>query len=256
MVNQRYVRVGLFGILLAVWTWSAIDPKHLDAWLLENILVFLGVPLGIFLGRYFHLSLLSYSLLALFAALHLIGAHYTYAEVPFGYPLGHWLGTERNMYDRLVHFSFGLLMAFPIREMFFRVARVRGIWGYIFPLDITLSLSAIFEIIELVVVAASGSEAGVEFLATQGDAWDPVLDMAMAACGALTTLVLIGLINWRYSELFREEVRESLKVGEATYRSPSEVRIKEVIRDERRRRKERKERKRKRRIARPMRRRR
>jgi putative membrane protein len=250
MVKQRSVRIFLLLVVLAVWVWSAINPLHPEAWLLENILVVVGLPLGIFLSRYFHLSIWSQSLMAAFLVLHLIGAHYTYAETPFGYPLGEWLGTERNMYDRLVHFAFGLLLAFPIREMFFRVARVRGVWGYVFPLDITLSLSALFEIVEWAVVMGSGSEAGVAFLATQGDAWDPVLDMLLAASGALTTLALIGITNWRYSEPFREEVRESLRVGQETYRSSSEVRLKEVLEDRRRKRRERQEEKKRRMLVR------
>jgi putative membrane protein len=247
--NHQYIRATLFMTLLAVWVWSAIYPANPSAWLLENILVILGVPLGIFLGQYFRVSTTSYFFLMLFLVLHLVGAHYTYAGVPFGERLGEWWGTDRNMYDRLVHFSFGLLLAFPIREMFFRVARVRGIWGYIFPLDITLSLSALFEIIELGVVHFSGAEAGVAFLATQGDVWDPVLDMGLAALGALVTLVIIGLFNWKYSEPFREEVKESLRSSTTTYRSDSEVKIQEVLREKRRRRKERRERRRKQRRA-------
>lgn len=62
--------------------------------------------------------------------LHVVGSHYTHAEVPFGYDLQRWFGARRNMYDRLVHFSFGLLMAYPMREMFLRVAKTRGVWGW------------------------------------------------------------------------------------------------------------------------------
>lgn len=203
--------------------------------------MFLLVPVGIFLGRYFQLSLFSYFSITLFVLLHLAGSHYTYAETPFGFTLGHWFGTERNMYDRLVHFSFGLLFAFPIREMFFKVARVRGVWGYIFPLDITLSVSALFEIIEWAVVRFSGgAQSGVEFLATQGDVWDATLDMASAAAGAVLTLLCIGIFNWIYSKPFREEMRESLKIQKDTYKSSTEVKLKEVLREKRRKRKEKK----------------
>ena len=117
----------LLGIFLVFWTWAAINPVHPDDWLLENYLVFLFVPVIILLGRYFRLSNLSYTLITVFMILHVIGSHYTYAEVPFGDTLGSWLGTDRNMYDRLVHFSFGLLLAYPLREMFFRVAKARGV---------------------------------------------------------------------------------------------------------------------------------
>jgi uncharacterized membrane protein YjdF len=52
------------------------------------------------------------------------------------------------MFDRLVHFTFGLLLAYPIREMFLRIARVRGFWGYYLPLDVTMSFSMLYELIE------------------------------------------------------------------------------------------------------------
>ena len=77
--------------------------------------------LVVVLGFYFRLSNLSYTLIAIFMVMHLVGSHYTYAEVPFGYTLQRWFGAERNMYDRLVHFSFGLLLAYPVREIFVRI---------------------------------------------------------------------------------------------------------------------------------------
>jgi putative membrane protein len=95
---------------VAVWTWAAIEPFSPEDWLLENYLVFLFLPLILLLGHYFELSKVSYTLIALFGILHVIGSHYTYSLVPFGYILQRWFGAERNMYDRMVHFAFGFLM--------------------------------------------------------------------------------------------------------------------------------------------------
>lgn len=226
--KNRYRLLGL--IFFAVWLWSAVSANYPDVWLLENILVFLFVPLLIWLVHYFRLSFLSVLLIVLFLCLHLVGAHYSYAGVPFGKVLGSWLGTDRNVYDRLVHFSFGLLMAYPIREMLFRVAKVRGVWGYILPLDMTLSMSAVFELIEWGVVVVSGSNVGVAFLATQGDFWDAQGDMSMATLGAFVTLAVIGMINWFFSQPFREEVRESLKAQTTGARPVTEMTIRELRR--------------------------
>ena len=71
-----------------------------------------------------------------------------WSERLFGVRINDLLGLERNHFDRLVHFSYGLLMAYPMREMFLRVADARGFWGYFLPLDLTLSTSAIFELFE------------------------------------------------------------------------------------------------------------
>ena len=78
---------------IAVWVWAAINPSYRHDWLLENYLVFIFVPIIILTGRYFRLSDASYTLLTLFMILHVIGSHYTYAEVPFGYELQKWLAT-------------------------------------------------------------------------------------------------------------------------------------------------------------------
>jgi len=124
----------LLAVFAAVWVWAAIAPRHPQDWLLENYLVFAFVPLILLAGRHYRLSNFSYTLITAFMLLHVVGSHYTYAEVPFGTTLQHWFGSARNMYDRLVHFSFGLLMVYPLREMALRVARVRGVWAYGFPL--------------------------------------------------------------------------------------------------------------------------
>ena len=208
---NRY-RLGLLIVFVVVWTWAAIRPLHPGDWLLENLLVFLFVPLIVFSGRYFRLSEASYTLLALFTCMHLIGSHYTYAEVPFGFTLQRWFGADRNMYDRLVHFSFGLLLAYPVREIFLRVARVKGFWGFYLPLDVTLSFSAIYEIVEWMVAARVNPEAGLAFLGTQGDIWDAQKDMLAAATGALLTMLAVALVSWQRNPEFAAEMRSSFRL--------------------------------------------
>jgi putative membrane protein len=208
---SRYHKL-LIGIFAAVWLWAAIRPLYPHDWLLENMLVFLFVPFIIAGGYYFRLSDISYTLITVFMVLHLIGSHYTYSQVPFGYTLQQWFGAERNMYDRMVHFSFGLLLAYPVHEVFLRLAKVKGFWGYILPLDLTLSLSAIYEIIEWLVAAGVDPKAGIAFLGTQGDVWDAQKDMLLAGSGAALTMFVVALINWRLDRNFLAELKESLRV--------------------------------------------
>ena len=92
----------------------------------------------------------------MFLCLHTVGAHYTYSEVPYdawferltGRTFNGLVGWERNNFDRVVHFAYGLLLAYPIREVFLRVADARGFWGYFLPLDLTMSTSMLYELIE------------------------------------------------------------------------------------------------------------
>lgn len=210
-MNRYLASLGV--IFLAVWVWAAIHPVYPHDWRLENYLVFAGVPFIVLSVWVFRLSRISYGLITFFMCLHVIGSHYTYAEVPFGYTLQHWLGADRNMYDRLVHFGFGFLLAYPIREMFLRVAKVKGFWGYYLPLDLTLSFSALYEIIEWRAAAEVDPAAGLAFLGSQGDVWDAQKDMACAGVGALLALIIVALINWKFDGKFWAEQKESITVG-------------------------------------------
>ena len=208
---SRYHLV-LLALFLAVWIWSAIHPVFPDDWWLENILVFAGVPLIVGLGFYFRLSNLSYTLITVFMMLHAVGSHYTYAEVPFGFTLQNWFGAERNMYDRLVHFSFGLLLAFPVREVFVRITRARGVWSYYLPVELTLAFSAIYELMEWAAAAGVPPEAGLAFLGAQGDVWDAQKDMGLAGLGAIVAMAVTFLIVLRIDPEATKELRESLRI--------------------------------------------
>jgi putative membrane protein len=205
-----------WGLLLAffgVWAWSAIHPWFPRDYLLENVLVLIFAPIVLFFARYFRLSNLSYLLITLFMILHLVGAHYTYAEVPFGYTLQSWLGANRNMYDRLVHFSFGFLMAYPIREVFMRLAKTKGIWSFYLPFDVTLAFSAVYEIFEWLIAVRVDPASGLAFLGSQGDVWDTQKDMLSAGVGAALAMLVIALINWRYNPNFAQELKDSFSIS-------------------------------------------
>jgi len=178
-----------------VWVITAIAPLDRHDWLLENLLVIAALAILIGTYRVFPLSDLSYVLITVFMTLHAIGAHYTYSEVPFGFWLRDTLGFARNPFDRIVHFSFGLLMAYPIREVFLRVANARGFWAYYLPLDVTLAFSALYEIMEMVVATMVAPGTGDAWLGTQGDVWDPQKDMGLAALGALLCMVITALLR-------------------------------------------------------------
>ncbi|MBM2840967.1 MAG: hypothetical protein HW412_1495 [Bacteroidetes bacterium] len=182
-------------VYLIVWVIAAINPLHPDDWLLENMLVFTFVPLLLLTYRRFSLSDLSYITITAFMILHAIGAHYTYAEVPFGFWLKEAFHLSRNHFDRIVHFSFGLLMAYPIREIFLRVAHTRGFWAYYLPLDVTLAFSALYEIVEWLAAAMTNPELGAAYLGTQGDQWDAQKDMGIAAMGALSCMLITFIVR-------------------------------------------------------------
>ena len=192
--DHRLLQV-LAAAYAVVWVVTSIAPLDRHDWFLENLLVFAAVAILIGTYRAFPLSELSYVLIAVFLTLHAVGAHYTYSEVPFGFWIQRTFGFARNPFDRIVHFSFGLLMAYPIREVSLRVANARGFWAYYLPLDVTLAFSALYEIMEMVVATMVAPGTGDAWLGTQGDVWDPQKDMGLAALGALICMCVTALVR-------------------------------------------------------------
>lgn len=182
--------------LLALWVVTAIRPLYPGDWLLENLLVFFYGILLVVTYRFFVFSNLSYGLSTLFLSLHLIGAHYTYAETPFGFWLQDWFGFERNHYDRLVHFSFGLLIAYPFREILLRRSGVKRSWSYLLAVCGILSFSAVYEMLEMIAAMLVSPELGTAYLGTQGDEWDAQKDSFLAFLGAVVAMMISGLV-WR-----------------------------------------------------------
>jgi uncharacterized membrane protein YjdF len=150
--HRRYV-AWLAGAFLLLTILLGIAPRHRQDWILENVLVLaaLGVLWAIY--RKMPFSRLSWTLVFVFLGIHEVGAHYTYSEVPYdawfqavtGRTFNSLVGWERNNFDRIIHLLYGLMLAYPIREIFLHLAKVRGFWSYFLPLDLTLSSSAFYE---------------------------------------------------------------------------------------------------------------
>jgi len=219
ITHKRYFLILLI-FFIPVAIWAAINPVDRFDWALENVLVVIFLAGLIFTLGKFPLSRVSYTLIFIFLFLHEIGSHYTYALVPYddwfknitGSTLNSILGFERNHFDRLVHFSYGLLLAYPVREMFIRIANVRGFWSYFLPLDLTMSTSMIYELVEWAVAELFGGELGAAYLGSQGDIWDAHKDMGLASVGALIAMAIVAFINIRLQRDFAHEWNESLTI--------------------------------------------
>jgi putative membrane protein len=201
MTWREGIKLSLLLAFIALWIALAIDPLYRQDWLLENVLVLLVLPMLVLGYRHMPFSLLSCVLIFTFLSLHELGAHYTYSEVPYeawlqlltGHSLNAAMGWERNHFDRLLHFLFGLLITHPMREMLVTLAGLRGSWSYLFPLSVMISLSMIYELIEWAAALVFGGDLGMAYLGTQGDVWDAHQDMACAAFASLAVILLIAI---------------------------------------------------------------
>lgn len=219
MTRKTYLTT-LAIVYSVLWIALAIAPLHRSDWVLENVLVLLGIAGLVATAKVFPLSRVSYTMLFVFFCLHTVGSHYTYAEVPYeafaqqrlGFSINELFGWERNNFDRVVHFGYGLLLAYPIREVFLRIVSVRGFWGYFLPLDLTMSSSMLYELIEWGAAVMFGGDLGTAFLGSQGDVWDAQKDMALASLGGLITMTVTACINATYQRDFAREWADSFRV--------------------------------------------
>ena len=129
-MQQNKLLVSLTAICILAWIVAAIQPFDRLGWALENILLVLFIVLLFLTHRVLRLSNTSYLLLTAFVLLHIVAAHYTYARMPLGDWVNALTGFRRNNSDRIIHFCFGALLVFPVRELLLRFTGIRGGWSY------------------------------------------------------------------------------------------------------------------------------
>jgi putative membrane protein len=183
------------GFVLLVW--SGMRPHDRFTWLLEVAPILIAAPILVATHRSFPLTPLAYWLILLHAGILMLGGHYTYARVPFGFWMERVFGFTRNHYDRIGHLAQGFVPAILVREVLRRKTPLpRGGWLFFLTTCVCLAISACYEFIEWGTALASGSTA-TDFLGTQGDPWDTQWDMFCALIGAITAQLLLTRIHER-----------------------------------------------------------
>ena len=190
--------LGLLAAFAAIWTALALAPWYRQDWLLENMLVFAALPLLAWGYRTLPFTRGTYACLFVFLVLHAIGAHYTYSEVPYdrafeavtGASLNALLGWERNHYDRMVHFLYGVLVTPAAIEILQARATPRGLWRWLLPVCFMMSHSVLYEMIEWLAAEVFGGDLGQAYLGTQGDVWDAQKDSLLATAGSVASVIL------------------------------------------------------------------
>src|SRR3989344_4262299 len=217
LYNQKKedMRYALLLLLVVFVTWIILgfNVTYRDEWIIENLLNIPFIILLLVFSKYFKLSKLSYVLIFVFMMLNEIGSHYTYAEGPFGFWLQNFLGLSRNHYDRIVHFCFGFLFAYPFREVFMRIGKTKGWWALLIPIITILGLAGVYEVIEWGAAEVFGGDLGVAYLGTQGEVWDAQKDIALAGIGAIIAMLItmIVLLSYKWKE-YTKELGESFKI--------------------------------------------
>jgi len=169
--------------------WGAVYPRN--TWLqLGPCILLLAVAIPLL--RRFPLSTSALRNIVIFLLLHTLAARWSYSYVPYdawARAVMDWspdaaFGFARNMFDRLVHFFFGLLAIRPVREI---AARHFGLSArtalYVAP-EFVLAFSAVYEIFEWQLATFMDPADADAYNGQQGDIFDSQKDMAMAGLGA------------------------------------------------------------------------
>ena len=181
------------GIVSALF---AIAPPHPWEQFLQHLatpLVLIGLSIG---GRRGWIGGPAAALACGLFLLHAVAARFLYSTVPGGerltlFSLG---GPEgRNHFDRLVHFSSGLLLAPVAAELAARFGGMKTAWAAGFGVCLLLAIAAVYEVFEWSLTALLNPAFADRYNGMQGDQWDAQKDMFLAGIGAVLALP----VAWR-----------------------------------------------------------
>lgn len=188
LTSKSYLWLSIF---FGVLVWSGIEPKDRLTWVLEAGPAIIGLLVMAKTRISFPLTPLLYFWILVHCIVLMVGAKYTYAEVPLFDWISDLFGWERNNYDKVGHFMQGFVPALLAREILLRKKLVNADgWRNFIILSICLAFSAFYELIEWWAALLIGEDADA-FLGTQGYVWDTQSDMAWALLGAFVCLITL-----------------------------------------------------------------
>jgi putative membrane protein len=182
-------------IFFAVLIWSGIKPHDYFTWFLEVVPALIALFILFVTYKKFQFSNFIYSLILFHSIVLMIGGHWTYAEVPFGFWIQDIFNFSRNHYDRFGHLMQGFVPALVARELIIRNNIIPNRkWMTFFIIFTILGFSAFYEFFEWGMSLATG-ESATAFLGTQGDIWDTQWDMFMCFIGSILSLGFFSKIH-------------------------------------------------------------
>ncbi len=185
---------------------SCIAPPYLQFLLMQHVPTVLAALLLAYISNRVVISRSSYSSIVVFLCLHTLGARYLYSYTPYdvwsesilGVNINEIFGFQRNHYDRLVHFSYGLLLVVPVQEFERRYLRLSMVISAVLAIEFIIATSACYELLEWLVAVIFTPAWAEQFLGQQGDIFDAQKDTALATLGAIVSIgVKVLTARWR-----------------------------------------------------------
>ena len=180
---------------------SCIAPPYLQFLLMQHVPTVLAALLLAYISNRVIISRSSFSSIVAFLCLHTLGARYLYSYTPYdvwsesilGVNINEIFGFQRNHYDRLVHFSYGLLLVVPVQEFECRYLRLSTAISAVLAIEFIIATSACYELLEWLVAVVFTPAWAEQFLGQQGDIFDAQKDTALATLGAVVSISVRAL---------------------------------------------------------------
>lgn len=187
----------MFCAFLVLWAISCIALPYPKFFALQHVPTVIGTLALVAVERRYGVSNFCFLLITVFLLLHVLGARYLYSYVPyddwaeclFGMRISDRFGFERNHYDRLVHFAFGLLFVYPIWQLAQAQLKLNNLQAAALAITVILAASAVYEIAEWAVAMILAPDWAESYNGQQGDPWDAQRDMSLAWLGSIAGVV-------------------------------------------------------------------
>lgn len=199
---QAKLPLSLLAVLAPVMLLTLIfSPEGKLNWLLEVGPALFGIVALAVTFQRFPMSRFVYVCIFIHSLVLVYGGYYTYAKAPLGEWMRETFHFQRNMYDRIGHFSFGFFPVFTLREVLLRQTKLeRGGWLTFILISVILGFAAFYEFIEWWAALLLDPAGGDKFLGSQGDIWDAQWDMFLAGVGASVGLLVFSKWHQRSME--------------------------------------------------------
>ncbi|MEO6103284.1 MAG: DUF2238 domain-containing protein [Pseudoxanthomonas sp.] len=129
-----------------------------------------------------------------FICVHCIAARWLYSNVPYdqwiqaltGWSPQQAFGWQRNHFDRLIHFLYGVCFAPALLHYLGQRWPLRPRQAFVLAVMAIMCSSLAYEWLEWAIALTLSPEAAESYNGQQGDVWDAHADMLLATLGALS----------------------------------------------------------------------
>lgn len=187
-------------VLVIIMVICGIRPLDYFAYGLHQVGTFIMLMALYVLNKRLTLSESAFMSYVAFLGIHVVASHYLYSYVPYdewlsvvGININETFGFKRNMFDRLVHFCYGLLLygvMFDGLGRYFGVDRAKT---HLIAMGFVMASSMVYELIEWAIAMLMSPQTAEQYNGQQGDIWDAHADMALASLGSLVAVALMSI---------------------------------------------------------------